>query len=317
MPRASRSGGTLDQSGSSKADALVEAAANGDIRLAKDLIADGAEVNALGTCAVVGRKGYKLRALIAATSFGQISMVRLLLKSGADPSLTCTDRMRALDEARVLEVTSPKKAERICQLLEEGAAHSSSSGGRASRASRAALSLKADSATTLYVRALTRLGQLTGEEPEPISTRHGKLPGGVRMQEKRARRLVEQHQAEFLKKGAYLFFTRDLLTRAGHLAALLPARDAYAAIAAIGTNGANDDVSNADVIEWLRCLAQDEDVRITGIGTDFVEGSFSSPLHDPARRVAEICPEARNGDAALRRQSAHLQKTRRLLLWWD
>jgi hypothetical protein len=136
----------------------------------------------------------------------------------------------------------------------------------------------------------------------------------------RARQFVEQHQAETLAQDAYLFHTRDLTYRNGPAVALLPTTDVYRAIAAVQTEGPNSNVYTDDLIAWLRDLEKDYPFQITGIGTDFLEGMFLTPIQDPAalvKRINEICPDDDVRPGSEQEAITHLLQTNRLFLWWD
>jgi hypothetical protein len=88
-------------------------------------------------------------------------------------------------------------------------------------------------------------------------------------------------------------------------------------IAALDTNGQN---STDDLIAWLRELEKDQPFVITGIGADFIDGNFTTPLKDPAsivKRINAICPDDSLSAAETAAQVDQLRATNRLYLWWD
>ena len=59
---------------------------------------------------------------------------------------------------------------------------------------------------------------------------------------------------------------------------------------------------------------------IVGLGADFVEGKFTSPIRDAPgviRRINQICkPDSPSPDTE-EKQIANLLQTQRFFLWWD
>jgi len=173
-----------------------------------------------------------------------------------------------------------------------------------------------------FQNALAKLRELTGVALGALHGIEDKIPGGqgVLLEESRAKALVEQYQSEFLAKGAFLFFTRDLTKRNGPAIAVLPTNDVYRAIAAVGTEGPNSDVDNGALIAWLREVEREQPFSIFGIGTDFLEVRFKTPIKDPAdlaKRINQLCPDGDEGPETERRQAEQLRDTRRVFLWWD
>src|SRR5439155_5591196 len=129
--------------------------------------------------------------------------------------------------------------------------------------------------------------------PRPLQGIEGEIPGGhgFVIAKERAQSLAEEHHAEFLALGVYLFST-EYLAGENTAVALLPTTDIYRAIAAVGTAGPDCGVSNEDLIAWLRDLEKDQPFLITGIGRDFIEGRFIAPIKDPAallERINRLC----------------------------
>jgi hypothetical protein len=108
---------------------------------------------------------------------------------------------------------------------------------------------------------------------------------------------------------------------------LLPTHNRYAVVNAMQTNGENAEVRTWDIIHWLKHLHRLQPFDLTGIGTEFVEGTFTGPIANPfaiALSLMQISPDALDtptlddiehpefGDLAL----AIVEK-RLFYVWWD
>jgi len=73
------------------------------------------------------------------------------------------------------------------------------------------------------------------------------------------------------------------------------------------------------LIAWLRKLEKEQPFIVLGLGNDFLEGKFTTPITDPlalVRRINELCPDE-VGPETEPQQVLHLTQTNRLFLWWD
>src|SRR4051812_31516048 len=101
---------------------------------------------------------------------------------------------------------------------------------------------------------------------------------------------IEQVQRDFLKHKRFVFAIDPDVSRV----VTMRTTDKYEAIAAVGTNGDNYDVSNKDVIAWLRKLEKEEPFTLSGIGGDFLRGTFKRKVKNAkalARRMYAFCPD--------------------------
>ena len=110
-------------------------------------------------------------------------------------------------------------------------------------------------------------------------------------------RMVAQHQHRLLPAGAYLFVVDDFDERGGnhrYQLALARTGNQFDVLRLAGTDAANYDHTNSDVVAWLRALHAAEPLRITGAGQDFVEGFFLAPIRDGAslaKQIYSFCPD--------------------------
>lgn len=135
--------------------------------------------------------------------------------------------------------------------------------------------------------------------------------------------LIAGAQRRFLERGFFLVRHEPnygLNGRPDELA-LVPMWDQYRVVKLVGTNGANLDITNAQVISWLRALEQDTPFVLTGIGYDHVEGRFTSPVADPdamAQRLYKFCPDVVDqGTGSVAELASELRRLKTFFCWWD
>jgi|GEM_PF-6647528 len=270
-------------------------------------------------------------ALMLASACAKHDAVEVLLSAGADINMKDDEGHTALDYAR----TDARACRRVIRLLE-------SAGGVSGQPFAGddddpCEGFAAAARSPAFKEATLRIQQLLGVKPSPLMTEERKLPGGkgflldrnlghLLMEGRHeqfashadpALEFVERHHHEMLARGFYLFYSRDIVSRNGDVIAFLPTTDVYRVIAALETNGAG---STQELIAWLRELEKDQPFVITGIGADFIEGKFATPLQDPAdiaKRINEICPDDSLTPAEKAAEIERLRRTNRLYLWWD
>jgi hypothetical protein len=102
---------------------------------------------------------------------------------------------------------------------------------------------------------------------------------------------------------------------------LFPTDDALLALRAMGTNGANCDLSPDHVSEWLRELYGEHPFEITGLEHDVVDGFFLEEIPNTrklAKRMYEFCPDiVDQGAGSVAALAKSLKESRRLYFWWD
>lgn len=254
--------------------------------------------------------------LMSAAFGGHAEIVKVLLAAGADVNRKNLEGSTALDAARKNRAVA---CEVIPLLLKAGAESGQPSGdGKESAHGFIAAAMKAP-----YRRAVAKAKRLTGATRRRLRAAGGEeIPGGYGfvIAEDGARAIVEEHHYEFLSLGAYVFFTQDLTDVNGSVVALLPTTDVYRVITAVGTQGPNSEVYNADLLKWLRILEKEQPFVIFGIGRDFIEGKFTKEIKDPltlVRRINKLCPDGDDSPEAEMCEADGLQRTRQLFLWWD
>ncbi|GMV93679.1 MAG: hypothetical protein AMXMBFR82_34570 [Candidatus Hydrogenedentota bacterium] len=133
--------------------------------------------------------------------------------------------------------------------------------------------------------------------------------------------LLAWHQAA-LKHGAFLFRVECHfgIGTQPDVIAVLPTTDQYEVIQAVGTDGVNFDVDNAEVIVWLRGMEEQNPFTLTGAGQDFLEGYFVTPPENApalAKRMYDFCPDIVDQGTGTVEALAGELKHGKLYLWWD
>lgn len=99
---------------------------------------------------------------------------------------------------------------------------------------------------------------------------------------------------------------------------LLPTDSPFAVMAALGTYGNDDELSNRDLIAWFRDFQKDHPFVLRGCKHDTVDIHLEQPLSDPkkwAKRLIEFDSDIWHDD--LSRFEVHLKTATRLHFWWD
>jgi hypothetical protein len=292
------------------AAALMAAAGEGSVELVKRLLGQGIRPDA------PARPGSSVTALMLAAARGHVEVVQALLEAGADVNATDLEGQTPLDYA-FHDLSKGKKTFPVLQAAGGVFGASEREGEALDREFRVAARKPG------FKAAIEELTRITGAKPVPLrKAAGGIIPGslGFSMAEGPTQALVLKHQAEFLSRGAYLFATDEVTSSKGPALGLLPTKDFYHAIAAVGTAGPNSEVYNADVIEWLRELEREQPFVITGLGHHFVEGKFTTLVKDAAglvKRINRLCPDGDDQPETEKRQIEELRSTGCFFLWWE
>lgn len=169
--------------------------------------------------------------------------------------------------------------------------------------------------------AVQEVAKLCGCAAEANST----ILGGVtfRVDHRLAEAILSKWHGHFLERGAYLFRSNRNFGAGGKpdALALLPTDNRDDVIRAMGTNGCNYDVDTEDIIQWLDEVELEQPFIVTGVGMDFLEGKFTTPIKDPdgfAKRMYEFCPDiVEQGTETIEALAGELRKTQKLYFWWD
>ena len=181
-----------------------------------------------------------------------------------------------------------------------------------------------------FPQALELLHRLTGSAPVPFAAPRDDAPSvptrGFSFEvrtDSLAKAIADTAAVLFHAKGFALFVEQgspgNSNTR-GSLV-LMPDRDPYTAIEAIGTSGGFYSPTTPQIVRWLRDLENDQPFVITGIGYNYIEGRFSMPLKDArtlAKRFYKFCPDVvRQGTKTVANLAIEIREARLLYCWWD
>lgn len=175
------------------------------------------------------------------------------------------------------------------------------------------------------VKELARLAGASAKPLEGMNNDGESVPTGgfvVPVPEKRVDEILASAHAAFLAKGYYLFrHDRNFGISGPDMMGILPTRDPFEVMAKVGVNGINYDKDNAAIITGMKTIAASEPFVITGVGFDFVEGRFTTPIEDPAglaKALYAFCPDVVDqGVGSLAALEKELRHGAPFFLWWD
>jgi hypothetical protein len=254
--------------------------------------------------------------LMTAAWRGKPAMVKLLLSAGADVHRADSRGNTALDWARN---GKSKSHEKVIQLLQEAGAKS---GTGIDLGVVEIPNFRKAAKSPAFKDVLGELGQLTAMMPEKIELEDDTVKGAAAflVDEDLGRKIIEEQQANFLSRGAYIFLSQDVTERNGACIVAVPTTDRYEAIAAIQTNGANSGVTTAEIITWLKNLEKDEPFQLSEITPDLIRGRFQNEAEAPLelmRDINKLCPDGDTGEELTEAQAKQWASQRMLFLWWD
>lgn len=175
-----------------------------------------------------------------------------------------------------------------------------------------------------YTQAIRDATLLLGARPQPFENEEGPVPGGYTfaVPHEKAESLLRKAHTDFLAKGCYLFRHEQSFGFGGQpdQFVLLPTTNKFDVMAIVAVNGANYDLYTAGIIQWMKQLEQEQPYVLTGIGFDYMEGYFTTPIQDPrglARRMYSFCPDiVDQGTETVDKLASELKKGE-LYFWWD
>jgi hypothetical protein len=301
---------------------IGHALADERLEILRYLIASGADVNATDP--------FGVPVLMTALRAGKAEAARALLRAGAQPRdrhgkgihdyvherIPNFEAIRQmLNEEGLVYVEDPSPMAVTKRAIEAAAARI-----EGQPKGFAAALLDAD-----YQRAVSFMANVFEGAGEPLELICGaeQLQGGwsYASPEEVVERLLEGHHKANLRRDRYLFrHVRGVGGQLGRVA-LLPTGDKFEVVTAMGTAGGNMDLSNADLVSWLRELDSANPYLLIGIGADFLEFRFEKALKAPKKwvaSIAEICPDCiHQGIGSVEALAEHLKQNRDLFLWWD
>lgn len=177
-----------------------------------------------------------------------------------------------------------------------------------------------------FQQAIKDAAALLGAQPGTLRSGDAaeEVKGGVSFDvpHQKIERLLFKAHMDFLAKGFYLFRYDQMFGFQGEpdKVGLLPTTNKYEVMAVMETNGDNYDIGTAGVIAWMKELEAEQPFVLTGIGFDYMEGRFTSPVRDTralARRMYQFCPDIVDQGTGTIEALAGELADRRLYFWWD
>jgi hypothetical protein len=177
-----------------------------------------------------------------------------------------------------------------------------------------------------FRQAINDAAALLGATPEPLRSEaeNEEVKGGVSfaVPKEKVEAVLRQAHTDFLARGFYLYRYEQNFAIGGHpdKVGLLPTAGFDAVMAIMDTNGDNYGIGTAGVIAWMKELQQEQPFILTGIGFDYMEGHFTSPIKDPqelARRMYQFCPDIVDQGVGSVSELARNLKKGDLYFWWD
>lgn len=177
-----------------------------------------------------------------------------------------------------------------------------------------------------FQQAIEEAAALLGAKPQPLLTpfEGQQVSGGVSFEvpHERITPLLRKAHGDFLAKGLYLFRYEQNFGIGGDpdKIGLVPTADKYDVMALMETSGNDFAVPTSGVIAWMKELEQQQPFVLTGIGIDYMEGAFTTPIKNPyaiAERMYQFCPDIVDQGTETVDELANEIGDGKLYFWWD
>jgi len=294
---------------------LIAAVVNKEAELTRWLLDHGADVETTKPLPLFGDV-QKATLLMYAAFENDFPTCEVLLAAGADINAKDEKGNTALSYATesVRHKYGGKKM--IAWLEKKGAVVGKAHSKAAKPTPGSALGKAAESAE--FQRVLQELKDLTKKKANALEGHEDTIEGayGFLVSEKQSRQIVEQKQTEYVARGAFIFHGEDLTGKPGPCLGVVATSDPFAAVTAIGTEGPNENVYNADLVKWLKQVMKQENGRIVGLAFATIEVVLGDSPRDAmrlAQQIQKIASAAGDDPAALAKK---LETDHRFTLWW-
>ena len=132
---------------------------------------------------------------------------------------------------------------------------------------------------------------------------------------------LDDLQQEARKAGCHLVLAEPWTPGEDAALVLFPTDNKLAVVAAVGTEGANYGVQNANVISWLATLDEENPFHLVHCDHESVAGTFLGPVKGAkklAERMVQFCPSCLDeGPEDAEELALDLKKQKSFFLRWD
>ena len=279
------------------------------------LLDAGACTNTTTTVYITNKKQVdKVTPLMIAAYAGQLQIVKLLLKAGADAKAVDASGGTALTWSKISRAKS--KAAKIIPLLEQAGATDSSMAITLPETPDFAARAK----TPKFQLALNVAKTLTKSTGKSIQLAEGSLAGAraFRIREPAASlSLLDEIRLKVVELGAFVFLSDDIHQMGVSSLVLFPTTDYREAIMSFETP-VGQSIDSYELIAWLNELEKLQPFILTHLAPDLLRAKFTTAIQDSsklAKAIQKICPDVIN--TSLDEVAKELKKSGELYLWWD
>jgi hypothetical protein len=311
---------------------LLEAGAEVDIQYEPRSVPSGKQ-----NCVIPSR----FCPLADAASGGHGEVTELLLQAGADPN-----RLSPHGDSPLLAAVTSRHFDLARRLLEAGAQPR-----REDADYLDILDWEERAASPDFQRSVHEIRDVAGVEPEPVKSLAGTLSFRFTVPDENSKQDQAADKTEAVLNWSKKFnrnyksladqvnavideLRERIADRGFHLLdagmplgcgpmtrflALVPTADPYAVMAAFGTHGNDDELSNRDLIAWFREFEKEHPFALRGCKYDTIVIELKQPLDDPqkwAKKLIEFDSDIWHGDD-ISLFAKHLETSTQIHFWWD
>ncbi|HTK75679.1 MAG TPA: ankyrin repeat domain-containing protein [Gemmataceae bacterium] len=320
-------GADLHATAARQLDLLEVAARSGNLEIVRLLLERGLPVN--GHWKPVNDAIRKIghdTPLIQAVDNAEVEVTRLLLEAGADRNAKYQGRTAlqlAKERFRDPDFDEQKNEyQAIVALLgEEPANGDSPAKSEQDEVKQFAKNARRPEYVQLRKLLAGRCGEARSWSPAPDHGAPATSVVAFAIAECKRQQAIDDLQEEARKAGCQLVLGEPWTAGEDAALVLFPTDNKLAVIAAVGTEGANYDVSTPNIIAWLATLDEENPFQLTYCDHESVGGTFLRPVKAVkklAERMVQICPSCLDdGPEDAEELALELKKRKSFFLRWD